>query len=325
MKYSELLKFCLLSFLLCAVAGSCLRDKRVSCDGEIIVGTLRGPSSVAMIKLMDSLGRDSSSQIRVRLFSEPMQIRKEMIEGSLDFAVLPTTMAALSYNKGMDYRVAAIPLWGSLFLCGSDTTVRALSDLKGEKVYLMAKGMTPDILFRHLLVRSGLEPGIDVELDYRFPTHIDLANAAISGRAGMCVLTEPYLSQALNSNPRLHVLMDLDLIWQSVENCREAQTAFLCKGKLADSRRDMVEKLVNAYRTSSEWVKAHPDSAAFLCAANNINPDTISLMQSIPRTNINVVEAAMAEQDIMEYLKVFFGMSPESIGSRMPDEKFIVK
>lgn len=50
-----------------------------------------------------------------------------------------------------------------------------------------------------------------------------------------------------------------------------------------------------------------------------------AVVQSIPRTNIKVMNAADAELDIAEYLKVFFGESPESIGNRLPDEKFIVK
>ena len=307
-----------------AALPSCVSGGKAD-DAAIRIAALRGPSSVAMIKMIDSLAACEASDIDVQIFSEPLQLRKEMLEGSADFAVLPTTMAALLYNKGLDYRVAAIPLWGSLYLCGSATDVGSITDLKGHKVYLMAKGMTPDILFRRLLESSGLEPYADVELDYRFPTHTDLANAAIAGRAPICVLTEPYLSQVLGANPEMHIILDLNDLWHTVEGNPEAETAFLCKGTLADSGNETVSKLVAAYRASAEWVVANPDSAAVLCARHNINPDTLALMQSIPRTNIKVVDATEAKQDIIDYLTAFFGMSPESIGGKIPDERFIVK
>lgn len=322
MGYRVSLTLCLLA--LAATLSSC--GGRPGEDSTAIrVAALRGPSSVAMIKLIDSLSACDSPDIEINMFSEPLQLRKMMLDGSADFAVLPTTMAALLYNKGLDYRVAAIPLWGSLYLCGTDTTVRSLAELRGCKVYLMAKGMTPDILFRHLLIRSGLKPYDDVDLDYRFPTHTDLANAAMAGRAPMCVLTEPYLSQALNGNRDLHILVDLNSLWTAFEAGPEAETAFLCKGALADNDRAAVTRLTEAYRASAEWVKAYPDSAAALCVRHGINPDTLALLQSIPRTNINVVDAAEAEQYINDYLKVFSGIVPESIGGGMPDEKFIVK
>ena len=291
----------------------------------MVVASLRGPSSVAMIQLIDSLSRTEDADIEVKIFDEPMQLRKMMLEGSADFAILPMTMAALLYNKGVDYRVAAVPLWGSLYLCGTDTTVRSLADLRGRKVHLMAKGMTPDLLFRHLLSRSGLEAYRDVELDYRFPTHTDLANAAIARRAELCVLSEPYVSQALNGNSEMHILLDLNQLWQSIESSPEAETAFLCKGSLADSNRVVISRVVDAYRVSSEWVKAHPDSAAALCVRHGINPDTLALIQSIPRTNINVTDASEAEQYIFDYLKLFFGLSPETVGGGIPDGKFICK
>ena len=315
--HRKLLIICLFAALLP------LRSCTPAQEGRMVVATLRGPSSVAMIQLIDSLFRTEDADIEVKIFDEPMQLRKMMLEGSADFAVLPMTMAALLYNKGVDYRVAAVPLWGSLYLCGTDTTVRSLADLRGRKVHLMAKGMTPDLLFRHLLSRSGLEAYRDVELDYRFPTHTDLANAAIAGRAELCVLSEPYVSQVVNGNSEMHILLDLNQLWQSIESSPEAETAFLCKGTLADSNRVVISYVVDAYRASSEWVKAHPDSAAALCVRHGINPDTLALIQSIPRTNINVMDASEAEQYIFDYLKLFFGLSPETVGGRIPDGKFI--
>lgn len=288
-----------------------------------VIAALRGPSSVAMIKLIDSLATAEGAEIEVRLFSEPMQVRKLMLEDSADLAVLPSTMAALLYNKGIDYRLAAVPLWGTLYLCGIDSTIKSLQDLKGRKVYLMDRGMTPDILFRHLLKKNGLKAYQDVEIDYRFPTHIDLANATIAGRADLSVISEPYLSQALEANPSLHLLIDLNEEWARAEGTPLAETALVCRGALAGS--EQVAAIVEAYGRAAEWACAHPDSAAALAVKHGINPDSAAVVASIPRSNIKVVKAGDAHKALYDYLRVFEEMEPEVIGNKLPNEKFIAQ
>ncbi|MBO4768648.1 MAG: ABC transporter substrate-binding protein, partial [Bacteroidales bacterium] len=271
------------------------------------------------------LAKEEAPSVRVEIFIEPLQVRKLMLTDSVDIAILPTTMAALLYGKGVDYRMAAVPIWGTLYLCGTDTTIRSIADLRGRKVYLMAKGMTPDVMFRHLLLANGLEPFRDVDLDYRFPTHIDLANATMAGRADMSVITEPYLSQALNANPSLHVLLDLNEEWAKVDSAPVTETALVVRGAFAEEHPEAVEAFVDALRRSAEWVNANPGEAAALSVRYGINPDSAAVAGSIPRTNLRVEAASSVKEAIIDYLRVFYEMEPEIIGGSMPDEKFFVK
>lgn len=278
-----------------------------------------------MIRLIDSLEGLDDANITVELFNEPLQVRKMMLDGTADFAILPTTMAALLYNKGLDYRMVAVPLRGTLYLCGNDTTIHTWNDLRGKKVYLMAKGMTPDVLFQHLLIENGLVPYEDVDLDYRFPTHIDLANATLAGRANLSVLSEPYLSQALIKNPNLHILMDLTDEWNKIQGISLCETALLSKGSLVENHDASIGLIISAYQRSADWVNTHPDSAAMLSVRHGIIADTAAVVQSIPRSHIGVIEMREARNEVEAYLKVFYDMQPEIIGEKMPDEKFYEK
>lgn len=310
---------------------SCVAATVTGCAGGgrdsavLEIGVLRGPTAVETIQLTDSLSRCSKAGIEVKMFDEPLLLRKEMMEGNVDFAFLPMTMAALMYNKGTDYRLVAVPLWGSLYLCGTDTTITGISGLRGKKVSMMARGMTPDILLRHLLKKKGLEPGIDVTLDYRFPTHLALASAAMAGKTGLCILSEPFLSQALCTRRDLHILADLGQQWSVSEGTALAETAFLCKGETVDLHSSTIPMIIKAMRRSCEWVKAHSDSAAALAAAYGINPDSDAVRASIPRCGFDFVPTCEAESEIKCYLRVFMQDGPESIGGKMPDEKFFVK
>lgn len=306
-----------LTILLLATA--CTDAKRQ--ESRLLIASLRGPSSVGMLHFIDSLNQMEDADIEIQIYDEPMQVRKLMLEGKADFAVLPTTMAALLYNKGLDYRVKAVPMWGTLYLCGNDTTIHSWDDLRGKHVYLMAKGMTPDVLFQFLLTQNGLMPYQDIELDYRFPTHIDLANATMAGRADLSVISEPYLSLALLKNPSLHILLDLDAEWNKVKGVPLAETAFLCRGDLPETPQ-RIDAIVNAYATSVDWVNKNPAKAAQMAVRYNIITDSLAAFHSIPRSNLNVVKTHEVRQELKDYLRVFFDMDAQIIGGKMPDESF---
>ena len=290
--------------------------------GTYTIAALKGPSSMGMIRLIDSLNHGKKHGIQVKILNEPLQVRKMMIDGSADFAVLPTTMAAIVYNKGLEYRLIAIPVWGTLYLFGSDTTINRWEDLRGKRVYMMAKGMTPDVLFRYLLQKNGINPDKDLQLDYSFPTHLDLANAVAARQAELGVVSEPLASMAMQGNKSVRRIFDLNEEWNKSEGIPVAETAFMAKKSVIQSDRKIVEQLISSYETSTKWVNQNPDSAAVLIVKYNILPDYEVAMNAIPRSNLRFVRAKDIQMQIENYLNVFYQMNPDIVGGKIPDEEF---
>jgi len=245
-----------------------------------------------------------------------------MIDGSADFAILPTTMAAIVYNKGLEYRLIAIPVWGSLYLLGSDTTIFRWEDLRGKRVNVMAKGMTPDVLFRFLLQKNGIDPDKDINLDYSFPTHLDLANAVAARQAELGVISEPLASMVMQGNKAVRRIFDLNEEWSKFEGIPVAETAFMAKKSVIQSNRKIVEQLISSYEASTKWVNQKPDSAAVLIVKYNILPNYDVAINAIPRSNLRFVRAKGIKIQIEKYLNVFYKMNPDIIGGKMPDEEF---
>ena len=299
----------------------------VSCSGKpsesenITIATLKGPSSMGMIWLIDSLQK-SGSNIKVVIADEPIQVRKMMIDGTADFAILPTTMAAILYNKGLNYRLAAIPVWGTLYLFGTDQSISHWSDLKGKRVNVMAKGMTPDVVFRYLLEQNGLNPDKDLTLDYRFPTHIDLANAMAAGQAKLAVISEPLVSLVMDKNKEVFPVFDLNHEWEKVLNIPFAQTSLLIKNSFAESNPQLVEQLINSYEYSTKWVNNNHDTAAKLIVEYNILQSFEVALSSIPRSNLKFVRSKYIKKDIEGFLRIFYNQNPDIIGGKIPDENF---
>lgn len=313
------------SFLLIFLfVSSCANRARHEADGsKFIIATLKGPSSMGMIKLIDSLGSGKGHSIQVNILNEPLQVRKLMLDGTADFAILPTTMAAILYNKGLKYQLVGIPVWGTLYLAGSENGVNTWQDLKNKRVYVMARGMTPDVMFRYLLEKNGIDPGKDITLDYSFPTHIDLANAVAAGQAGLGILSEPLASLVVYKNKEVRIIFNLEEEWDKFEDIPIAETAFLGKTEVLHDHAKVVEELVSAYDRSTRWVNENPDSAAALIVKHGILPDSAIAVKAIRGSNLNYVKAARVRKEINDYLNVFYKLNPDIIGGKMPDESFI--
>lgn len=317
--YSRFLLGFIIAFLLLG-CNSKTRDNIK--ESTYTIATLKGPSSMGMIRVIDSLNRDTNNSVRVNILNEPIQVRKMMLDGSADFAILPMNMAAILYNKGLDYRLVAVPVWGTLYLFGKDTSITEWDHLRGKRVYVMARGMTPDVLFRYLLQKNNIDPDNEIILDYSFPTHIDLANAVAANQADLGVISEPLVSLVMQRNQKVHPIFDLNQEWNKVQGVPIAQTAFLVKSSLVQNNESMIEKLITAYEASTKWANRNPDSAAVLIVKHNILPDIRVACSAISRSNLKFIRAKDIQLQIEGYLEVFYQMNPDIIGGKIPDENF---
>jgi len=316
------------AILLLLVVFSCKKrtqDKTANQQEKIIVATLRGPAGISMVHMMDQMKNLGKDTLNYQIKNEPLQVRPLLFQEKATFGVVPTNMAAILYNKGVPYQLAAVPVWGTLYLFGKDEHIRGWGDLKGHKIYLMAKGMTPDVMFRYLLEKNGLDPREDVALDYSFPTHIELANAVASGKAGLAVISEPMVSMVMNKNDRVKPLISLNDAWKSQTNMEIPQTALLVHQDFANNYPERVEDFLHAYKQSVQWINRHPEKGARSVVRYGILNDTAVARASIPRCNIRFKKARDVQDQLTSYLEIFYQMNPDIVGGKIPDEGFYFK
>ncbi len=291
---------------------------------EIEVLTLKGPSAMSMLFMMNELEQINEVPVKFKILNEPLQVRALMLKEDPEFALLPTNMAANLYNKGVPYQLAAIPVWGTLMLFGNDNSIKNWSDLKGKRVHLMAKGMTPDILFRFLAVKNGINPDEDLILDYSFPSHSDLANAVIAGLADIAVLSEPLVSMVRSKNKQVGEIFNLDEEWKKVFSADFSipQTSLVVRSDFASDNPDLVEVFIEKYQKYCSKITEEKEHASKLAVDFNILPDVSTAFNAIPGCNMDVQPSWYVKDRVKAFLEVFYNFNPESIGGQMPDENF---
>lgn len=315
-------KLILISFVALIFAGC--QSGSVMKDGITLL-TLKGPSAMGMIYLIDSPARIIPEPLIIEILDEPMMVRARMLKNKPELAVLPLNMGAILYNKGLPYEVIAIPVWGTLYLFGTDSTVQDWTSLKNKRIFLMGKGTTPDILFRYLLNIHGINPEEDLILDYSYPTHIDLANAVSAGQAPLAVISEPMVSLAKSINPAIIQILDLNKEWAGAfpGNPAMPQTALMGRSDFIRDHPGWVRKIAEAWSRSIDEVNSNPSGAAERIVFHKILPATDLAVSSIPRCNLKFRFASEISSEIGQYLQVFFTFNPDAVGGKLPDEKFI--
>ncbi len=280
---------------------------------------------MGMIYLIDSPASILPEPLSIEILDEPMLVRARMLKDKPELAVLPLNMGAILYNKGLPYEVIAIPVWGTLYLFGTDPVVNDWTSLKGKRIFLMGKGTTPDILFRYLLNVHGIKADSEVILDYSYPTHIDLANAVSAGQAGLAVISEPLVSLAKAKNPAILQILDLNTEWAQAfpGNPAMPQTALMGRSDFIRDHPEWVKKIADAWSRSIDEVNRDPEKAAERIVFHNILPSPAIAVSSIPRCNLKFRFASEIRSEIGQYLQVFFTFNPDAIGGKLPDEKFI--
>lgn len=296
-------------------------------ENSVTLLSIKGPSAMGLVFMEDSTDRIIPKKLNIEILDEPMLVRARILRDKPELAVLPLNMAAILYNKGLPYQVIAIPVWGTLYLMGTDPGIDNWQSLKNKRIFVMGKGTTPDIIFRYLLNLHNLNPDKDVILDYSFPTHIDLANATIAGQASLAVISEPMVSLARRRNPRIRQLMDLNKEWtmNTPGNPDMPQTALIGRKDFINDHPDWIRKICDAWCRSIDRVNLHPEQAAGLIVSHKILPDTAIAISAIPGCNLRFRYASELRPEISQYLEVFFNFNPDATGGKLPDEKFIFK
>ena len=289
------------------------------------VATLKGPSAISMIQMIDSLKKIDHHEVHFQIFHEPMQLRPLLIQEKVAFAVIPTNMASILYNKGMHYKLAAVPVWGTLYLFGESKDIKTWKDLQGKRIHVMAKGMTPDVMFRFLLDKHGIDPQRDVTLDYSFPSHIELANAVASGKARLGVISEPLVSMVISKNNQVRPIFSLNEEWHRQTGMDIPQTALLVHRDFARNNKKVVYHFLETYNNAVRWVNAHPHKGSHLIVQHDILHNVQVAYQAIPRCHMKFMYGHEVRNQVLDFLEIFYRMNPDIVGGQLPNADFFYK
>ena len=289
------------------------------------VGSLKGPTTIGLVSLMDKASNgESEGAYEFTMAADASELAAQVVSGDLDIALVPANLASVLYQKTKQgIEVIDINTLGVLYVVASDDSISTMEDLKGKTVYMTGKGTTPEFAMNYLLAENGLGSG-DVTMEFKSEA-AEVASILKEDPSAIGVLPQPFASAACMQNPELKTVMDLTEQWDLLNkegNSRMITGVTIVRTGFLEEHEAAVEQFLKDHAESAEYTSAEPEKAAQLVADIGIVEKAAMAQKAMPLCNIVCITGEEMKQALSGYLEVLSGQDAKSIGGTLPGDDF---
>jgi NitT/TauT family transport system substrate-binding protein len=288
------------------------------------VAALKGPTGLGMLKLMsDNDAKTAANNYQFTIVTAPDEIVSKISSGEIDVAAVPTNLAATLYNKTSGkIQLAALNTLGVLSIVTNGETITSIKDLKGKTIVTSGQGAIPEYALNYILKQNGLEVGKDVKVEYK-AEHSEVATLAISGKAKIVMLPEPFVTQVTTKATTAKVALDITKEWDKVVNSKSVLTmgCLIVRKDFAEKNKDAFNKFLDEYKASAAYTNSSAEAAAALSEKYDIMPAAVA-KKAIPNCNIVYIDGTELKSKTADFLNVLYQANPKSVGGKIPGEDF---
>ena len=292
-------------------------------DVTVRVGSLKGPTSMGIVKLMKDNGT-LQNNYEFTMEAGADTLLGLMVQGNLDIALVPANVAAVLYQKTEGgIKVIDINTLGVLYMVSGSGEVSQISDLEGKTIYLTGKGTTPDYVLQYLLAQAGVSLE-NVTLEYKSEASEVVAVLAENPDA-IGLLPQPFVTVACMQNEALTVVMDLTEQWNLLQGDSGSQMltgVTVVRREFLDEHPQQVKAFMDEHKDAAAYTAEDVAGAAALVAEYGIIEKAPVAEKAIPKCNITYIDGQEMKTALSGYLQVLYEQDATAVGGQMPDDGF---
>lgn len=263
---------------------------------------------------LSQLYLQASDRYEVDIVQGPDLLVSAFGSGSHDVIFAPTNLGARLIQEGSPYQLAAVVVWGNLYLASIEEEINDLMDLEGKTIHVFGQNQTSDVIIRFVLQQSGITSNL---------VYIDSVATAqgllIAGEADIIMTAEPSLSVLMSNYPGLHTI-DIQAAYQSLTGSTSyPQAGVFIKDDMGASS---IERLLSDLEQSIETTLDDIDATAQLAVDLGMSLAVDVLIQAIPNSHLMYQNAMDSKSAIEGYFQLILDINPNLIGGQLPDDDF---
>ena len=293
-------------------------------DTVVRVGSLKGPTTIGIVNLMDKASKgESKGKYEFTMSSAPDEITAKVVSGDIDIALVPANLASVLYNK-TEGGVTAIDIntLGVLYCVTGDSSITSVKDLAGKKVITTGQGATPEYSLRYLLDQNGIT---DCEIEFKSES-TEVAALLAEDPSQIAVLPQPFVTVACAQNEAIAVAFSLENEWQSLTNGLGMVTGVtIVRNDFLKDHKEAVKTFITEHEASVNSANSDLDTTAALVVEKEIIGKEPLAKKAIPNCNIVCITGDSLKSNLEAYLNVLSGYDPKSVGGKLPGEDFYFK
>lgn len=295
------------------------------------IGVVDGAPSLVVANLCDGFNYSDDKynySTEIEITNTPQNIIAGFANKTYDMAIVPLNLAATAYNKNLGVKLATVNIFGVLYMVGREE-IADLNKLKGEVVYSVGAGGTPEIVFKHILTANNIkfEDGMPdtPKADTVYINTVSAASDAIAAlktkKANYAILGEPVVTQAIKSTGTV-VALDLQKEFSKIHNgVKFVQAGLVFKNEVAESG-EYLNKLIEKMSGNKDYLYTEKDNVIAKLQSKGSQLKVALTKETLDRCLIGVESAKDLKTEIEAFLTL---LDAKNYGGKIPDENFYLK
>lgn len=306
-----------------ALLGCQSKKATVEDTTAIKVAALKGPTAMGMVKMMDDA--KSTNNYEFEILAAVDEITPLLVKGDVDIAAVPANLASVLYNNTEGgVKVLAINTLGVLYIVENGDSIQSIADIKGKTIYTSGKGATPEYTLNYILKENGIDPEKDVNIEYK-SEHAECVAVLSSEENAIAMLPQPFVTSAQSKNDKIRIALDMNDEWDKLQNGEDKSAlvtgAIVVRKQFLEEHTELVNKFLDAYKDSVEYVNSNIEEAAAMIEERDIIPEAVAKI-ALPYCNIVFIEGEEMKTKLSGYYSVLYEQNPKSVGGTLPDDTF---
>lgn len=284
-----------------------------------------GLPALALVKMIneDNIIGENEIEYKIEKISESLVM--ELMKKNADIAIVPSNLAGQLYNKGLGYKIAGTVGWGSFYVISREN-IDSVDKLKGEEVYTIGKGLTPDIILQTILRENKIVPQKDIKINYLTGGN-ELAPLYLAKKIDKAVVSEPILSRILSKDNKTKINISLNDEWKKIFKTERGypQSTLIVSKELLEKNPKLVDEFIEKLKESTAFIRSDDEKREeYLKNAGLTTVGIDILSQVTERADIGFTSAKDDAKEYMIYFEKIAENDKKAIGGKIPDEKIFI-
>lgn len=277
------------------------------------------PNGIPLVALGDLMGDE---KVEIENVSGPELLISALTTKNHDIVIAPLQLGAKLYiSKASNYQVKAILSFGNTYIVSREK-INSLADLQGQDIMAYGKNTSPDIILRSALKAN------DVEANITYQNSVDLIIPEFVCNTGSCVPPK-YILSAEPVMTKLKTKFGIDIYTLDLQEVLKDQIEAIPQAAVFVNPNSQNQKeiadFLDKLKTNTEVLNQDPQSYAERIVDKHsyfTDLGVEGLKLSIPRSNIEYVEAKQNQKMIEDYFNLLNDYNENLLGNKIPDLDF---
>lgn len=269
---------------------------------------LNGPTGIGGLKMMKDYNK-----ITINTVNAPNNMLSLIVKGEADIAAIPANMAAIIFNRQLDYKVIAVISETKLFIVSANNKIQTINDIKNNTVYCGTKLAAPDLMLQYLISKEQI-PNVNINYSLSNP---DLSKAVASKNADIAILPETFVSSAMLENKDVHIVVEMS---KYIDDYPVA--VLIAKNYFINHNKMLLKEILNEYKKSTDYIINNKEEMKNLIKERNMIINAEAAYYGLNRMGLVFYDGEKMKFALNSYYNFLYNFDKKLIGGKIPNDNF---